>query len=159
MTLLLPECYSLITVLISNNYTLSYLVITRVSPRYYPTITLLFSKYCHTVTLLLVNFRVKATVVGDWIHAPIPPPAEWHIHFSKLVIPYPFTPPLEKPRGGLLHPNPDLGARSPNADPLRDPQHGAAATLLQPAQPGVQQQGQQPLESSLHSQPHRLLLP
>lgn len=68
-------------------------------------------------------------------------------------------PPVEKPRGGLLHPNPVLGARSPDADPLRDPQHGAAATLLQPAQPGVQQQGQQPLRSCLHPQPRRRLLP
>lgn len=37
---------------------------------------------------------------------------------------------IEKPRGGLLHANSVLGARAPNADPLRDPQHGAAATLL-----------------------------
>lgn len=38
--------------------------------------------------------------------------------------------PIEKPRGGLLHANSVLGARSPNADPLRDPQHGAAASFL-----------------------------
>lgn len=66
---------------------------------------------------------------------------------------------IEKPRRGLLHPNPVLGARSPNADPLRDPQYGAAAALLQLAQPGVQQQGQQPLRPRLRSQPHRCLFP
>ncbi len=70
-----------------------------------------------------------------------------------------FPPPIEKPRGGLLYSNPVLGARSPDADPLRDPQHGAAAAFLQPAQPGVQQQGQQPLGSRLHPQPRSHLLP
>lgn len=72
---------------------------------------------------------------------------------------YPFPPPTEKSRGGLLHPNPLMGARSPDVDPLCDPQHGAAVTLLQPAQPGVQQQGQQPLRSRLHTQPCRRILP
>lgn len=60
---------------------------------------------------------------------------------------------LEKPRGGLLHQNPDVGARSPDADALRDPQHGAAATLLQHALSGFQQQ--ESLRPGLRPQPHR----
>lgn len=65
----------------------------------------------------------------------------------------------EKSRGRLLHSNPVLGAGSPDADPLRYPQHGAAAALLQPAQPGVQQQGQLSLGHGPPPQSHRFLLP
>lgn len=89
-------------------------------------------------------------------------PPETHIYFttlSSIVTCYVLPLPLEKPRGGLLHQNPVLGARPPDADPVCDPQHGAAVALLQPAQSGVQQQGRQPLRSFLHPQPHKLLLP
>lgn len=49
--------------------------------------------------------------------------------FNKLLIS------LEKPRRG--HPsNPVMGAGSPDADTLHDPQHGAVATLLQHALSG-----------------------
>lgn len=52
-----------------------------------------------------------------------------------------------------------MGAGPPDADPLRHPQHGAAAALLQPAQPGLQQQGELPIGARLHPQSHGFLLP
>lgn len=58
----------------------------------------------------------------------------------------------EKPRGRLLHTHFVLGARTAPAHPLRDPQHGAAPPFLQPPQPGLQQQRQQPLRTI--SQPY-----
>lgn len=80
--------------------------------------------------------------------------SERRIHFSNT-----FPLPVEKPRGGLLHPHAVLGAGPPDADPLRHPQHGAASALLQPAQPGVHQQGQLPHGPRLRPQPRRRLLP
>lgn len=52
-----------------------------------------------------------------------------------------MIPCAEESRGGLFHAHIDVGAGPPDADVVRDPQHGAVAALFQPAQPGIQQQG------------------
>lgn len=67
-----------------------------------------------------------------------PPPPTLLTHFPlkwlSFIIHFPVS--AEKPRGGLLHQNPVMGAWPPDAYPLHHPQHRPTIAILQPAQSG-----------------------
>lgn len=81
-----------------------------------------------------------------------------HPEYSRVLhrlITIPFLFSAEKSRGRQLREDAGLGAGALAAHRLHCAQHGAASAVLQRAQPGLQQQGHQPLRRTLR-EPHPL---